>query len=332
MNTQLNHDNWCKGKKNVLTEQNKGFIALAKLTQEELKVTLENILKTYNYSPINMDGFLYAKGTNVPVLLVAHMDTTPTVITETGYQNRVRVQDFYELEQDGEHIITSPQGIGGDDRCGVYTILQILRETDYRPSILFVEDEEIGCVGSQKFCATDFLVDDIPDLNFMVQIDRRGSHDLVFYEDENWDFHKWCEKVTGWKEAWGTCSDISYLAPDSGVAAVNISSGYYDEHTVFESVVLEELRGSIEAVKKLLACGSEKKFHYVEGKVYSWNGLAYEYEDSSWRQGELYVVYSTNGTEKEAFEQGETEAEAFGNFFMEHPDVCFNDILDHDFY
>ena len=47
---------------------------LLNLTQAELKEFLYNYLTEFNMSPISDDGFLYAEG-NIPILLVAHMDT-----------------------------------------------------------------------------------------------------------------------------------------------------------------------------------------------------------------------------------------------------------------
>ena len=51
-------------------------------------------------------------------------------------------------------VAMSPQGIGGDDRCGVWMILQILRTANCH--VLFCEDEEVGCVGAKKFTKRSF--------------------------------------------------------------------------------------------------------------------------------------------------------------------------------
>lgn len=329
-----------KGIKNHYTEQNFTFIALTKLTQKDLKEVLSNTLSVYNYNPINGDGYVYAPQQNCPVLLIAHMDTTPTV----GGATRVPVKDFYEEEVDGKHIIASPQGIGGDDRCGVFTILQILRETNFRPAILFCEDEEVGCIGSQKFCKTE-LINEVKKLNFMVQIDRRGNHDLVFYDDGNYDWHDWCEQTTGWEEAYGSCSDISFIAPESGVAAVNISSGYYDEHTLYESVVMEEVRSTIDCVKKFLQNAEGNKFEYVATEVDYGNGwyryYGYDYDDYGYynREGKrvtyggMWILFETpDGKQDEDYIEGQNMNECFGVFFQAHGDVCYNNILDYEMY
>ena len=98
------------------------FEEILRMRQKELKHYLSGYLKKAGYSVINKKGFLYAKG-EVPVLLVAHLDTVhqekPSIICRS---------------EDGRYIM-SPQGIGGDDRCGVYMILQILNEV--RCHVLF---------------------------------------------------------------------------------------------------------------------------------------------------------------------------------------------------
>ena len=69
------------------------------------------------------------------------------------------VKDFYEYydEENERHIISSPQGIGGDDRCGIYMILEILKT--HKCSVLFCEDEEAGGIGSEKFCKTEYITE-----------------------------------------------------------------------------------------------------------------------------------------------------------------------------
>lgn len=80
------------------------------------------------------DGYIYAKG-DIPIMLVAHMDT-------------VHTKDVKEIYVSDYGNITSPQGIGGDDRCGIYMITQLLHK---KPYVLFTENEEIGCRGAKQF-------------------------------------------------------------------------------------------------------------------------------------------------------------------------------------
>ena len=134
---------------------------ILRFTQAELKEALYEALKAAGYAPISKKGYLYAPGT-LPVLLVAHLDTV----------HREPVRDI--CRSDDGTILMSPQGIGGDDRAGVYMALQILEQA--RCHILFCEDEETGGQGARKFAASGLT----PDVNYIVEMDRRGHDDAVF--------------------------------------------------------------------------------------------------------------------------------------------------------
>ena len=82
---------------------------------------------------------------------------------------------------DGRYLM-SPQGIGGDDRCGVYMILQIINEV--RCHVLFCEDEETGGNGARAFAGSGIQMD----VNYIVEMDRRGNNDAVFYDCSNPEF------------------------------------------------------------------------------------------------------------------------------------------------
>lgn len=160
-----------------------------------------------------------AEGT-IPVLLVAHMDTV----------HRQPVEQIC-YSADGA-VAMSPQGIGGDDRCGVWMILQILRTTNCH--VLFCEDEEVGCIGAKKFTGGSLR----PQVNYIVELDRQGNNDAVFYRCDNPEFEDFVTSF-GFETAGGSCSDISYIAPYLETAAVNISCGYYCEHQRHEYIHLE---------------------------------------------------------------------------------------------
>ena len=228
------------------------FVDMCKFTQDELKLVLPKLLIKEGYDDVVLgDGYIYAKG-DIPVLLTAHMDTV----------HKDPVKDFYEYydENKNQHIISSPEGIGGDDRCGIYMILNIIKT--HKCSVLFCEDEEIGGVGSKKFCKTE-LVNELTDLNYLIELDRANGTDAVFYNCINYDFIDFIEDNTGYKEAHGSFSDISNLSPACKVASVNLSCGYYNAHTTSEYVIVEEMLNTIETVKKLLDVEC-KQYEYKE--------------------------------------------------------------------
>lgn len=239
--------------------------------QAALKQFCKQFLEYKGYKPVSKDGYLYAKG-EVPVMLVAHLDT-------------VHKENVKEIFVSTDLNITSPQGIGGDDRCGVYTIFKTLIDTGLKPYILFAEDEEIGCVGSSKFEKDLHMYD--PEVNFIIEIDRKGSNDAVYYECGNEDFEKFITSY-GFETDYGSFSDIAVIAPTVGVAAVNLSSGYYKPHTTEEYINFNGLNNTIMRVEKIVtdvANNKTQKYEYIAvsryslSKLYGWNSLDYDWDD-----------------------------------------------------
>lgn len=302
------------------------FEMLCKKTQKELKEYVAKQLERTHNGVLIGDGYVYAPGT-FPVLLVAHMDTVHKEEPKT-----------FVYSKKGKSI-SSPQGIGGDDRCGVYMIFEVVKK--FNCSVLFCEDEEIGGVGSGKFLETD-LAKDLT-FNYIIEFDRNGKNDAVFYDCDNPEFEDFITKDF-YKTAWGSFSDISYLAPGLGCAAVNLSCGYYKAHTTSEYVVLQEMQDSIDAACKILERTTEDdKFEYIEckynflagnyyGKSYDSYGGYGSYDDGylSTQYDSYYLMqYEDKDGESQWYETyAYTRAEAIGNFCIAHPELPYSAILD----
>lgn len=289
------------------------FENICKMSQKQLKTYLTKHLKTLYTDVTSRNGFVYAKG-DFPVLLVAHMDT-------------VHREPVNQIVYTGKgNIIASPQGIGGDDRCGITMILEIIK--DYHCSVLFTEDEEIGCVGARKFVDQyDLGKIEVADVNYIIELDRKGDKDAVFYDCDNPDFADFILKEDDWVEDVGSFTDIVDIAPALGVAAVNFSCGYYNAHTKQEYVVLSEMHENIKKVKRLLErTTAEDKFEFIERKYESyWKQDASE---SYYQDGYYYFLAFDKGQATEEEVYACSEAEAYGIFLIEHPNLCANDIVD----
>jgi len=327
----------------------KKFKDFCYMTQEGVKEYMSKYLTYKNYEVIDEDGFLYAKG-DVPVLLVAHMDTV----------HKERCSSIVKV---GEKL-SSPQGIGGDDRCGVFIIANLIKK--YHCSVLLLEDEEIGTVGARKFTKTEYINN--LDVNFMIEFDRKGNNDAVFYSCDNKDFTDYVLEHTGYKLAIGSFTDISVLMPESKLCGVNLSCGYYNPHTTNEYVNYNEMLDTIEAAKALITAECEKPFEYV-AKTYQYsnynsNSRAYNNNNSSRRSIsyddydyaddindvygdeidslpikaskdvflELTVVIINEAKQEEfLFATGKTKAECWFDLFTSYPGTCFNDIVEYEF-
>lgn len=214
------------------------FEQIFRLSQGQLKEALVAELKALGYKPKSRKGFLYASG-DVPVMLIAHMDTVHRQLVE-----------HICYSSDGR-VMMSPEGIGGDDRAGIYMILRILQQA--RCHVLFCEDEEVGGQGARKFERSSIR----PEVNYLIELDRRGGNDAVFYGCYNQDFIKYiCD--FGFRESRGSFSDISVVAPHLDVAAVNISAGYYNEHRQHEFVRLDQMEENISRVQEIVLTSTER--------------------------------------------------------------------------
>lgn len=307
---------------------NKEFEKICRMSQKSLKNYVKQKLQVTYGKAIVEDGFVYAQG-KFPVLLVAHMDTVhhslPSVI----------------VYDETEDVISSPQGIGGDDRCGVYAVFEILKK--FNCSVLFTEDEEIGGVGARKFANSD-LVSEL-DFNYIIEFDRANANDAVFYECANDEFETFIT-LDFYKTAYGTYSDICEVAPALGCAAVNLACGYYKAHTKDEYVVLSEMEASIQAACAILERTTESdKFEYVEDEERSlryYGGYSnYDYVDAmeSYYAQKYYIIEYVNvyGAPEWYDTYARSKAEAVGHFVMDKPnmtydnivDVCFQDLYDY---
>lgn len=163
-------------------------------TQKQL---FKRLAKTFKPNALlNKGNFILVHG-QAPVMLIAHLDTV----------HEEPVRDIC-LSSD-KNILMSPQGIGGDDRCGVFALVKVYRLSKIKPWPLFTCNEEVGGLGAKKFCLAHSqrqLPTEIDKLKFIIELDRKGSHDAVFYR---------------------SFSDISLIAPELGIAAVNLSCGYF---------------------------------------------------------------------------------------------------------
>lgn len=207
-------------------------------TQAELFNTLRNEFRGAAFAK---DKFILVRG-SAPVLLVAHLDTV--------HAEPVQII----CKSDNGNILMSPQGIGGDDRCGVYALAKIHELSEVKPYLLFTCDEEIGGIGAEWFCRAHNgkrLPPELDTLKFIIEIDRRGSNDAVFYDCHNPDFEEYILS-SGFELAHGSFSDISFIAPELGVAAVNLSSGYYNPHTLHEYINRAELEHTIQRVIQII--------------------------------------------------------------------------------
>ena len=219
---------------------------ILKLKQEELLdyCYIDLLKKGYKKIKYTKD-YVYAEG-DIPILLVAHTDIVHS------NPPKLIVKDLAKM------IMWSPTGIGGDDRCGVYAILKICEA--FKPYVLFTTGEERGGLGVKKFVKEV----EKPNVKFIIEIDRRGNNQVVYYECGNEDFQKYIQSF-GFEKQHGSYSDVSTLSTEYDIAGCNVSAGYYNEHTTTEHIYLEHLDNTITKVMAILE--DENNIYYDCKKV-----------------------------------------------------------------
>lgn len=212
---------------------------ILELSEEELFTFLKiKLSQYYNKIIVKEDMYIIADG-ELPIGLVAHIDTvwstSPMII--------------YDSEKE---IMTGVHGLGADDRAGIFMILQLL-EAGFRPSIIFTNGEECGGIGSLDL-VKDYRKKEkfFTDLRCLIELDRTGHCDSVYYQSSNSSYEKWINSF-GFKTAKGTFTDISIIAPIWDVAAVNLSVGYYYEHCVNELLYIRFYEDTFDKMVKILS-------------------------------------------------------------------------------
>lgn len=182
------------------------------------------------------DLYILAGDENPNVILVAHYDT-------------VFDDDLY-LD---EPVFTENRILntyGADDGAGVLSLIYFNRQSIPKVAYLFTDLEEVGALGADAF-STDYSIEDFPDLKFLVEIDRKGLGQCVFYNNEPEDFKDFIAQF-GFREERGTSSDIRVIGRAFGIASVNLSAGYYNAHRNDEYLDLSHLAYTLSRIPALL--------------------------------------------------------------------------------
>lgn len=196
--------------------------------------------------------------------IVAHMDE---VCPNRGKGYRVIEEDGVLFGFDFRKKIF--QGIGGDDKNGIWVALRCLEKYDHIKVAFFV-GEEVGCVGSSESDMEFF-----DDCRFVLQCDRRGANDLItsvcgvelcseeFLASTNF-------REFGYKEKSGMLTDV-YTLKERGlkISALNISCGYHDPHTEHEYTVFSELENALSFVMNIIDRCTDVYPHEDIGGYYS---------------------------------------------------------------
>ena len=254
----------------VLNQQElKSLEQFFKLKQSQLLQAMRQYLSMKYEKVIATKDYVVAVG-DIPVGLVAHLDTVFNFMPEDIFYDRVK------------NVLWSPDGLGADDRAGVYSIVQIVK-SGLRPTIILTTDEELGCVGAST------LIKEMPEpptpLKYIIELDRRGANDCVFYQCNNTQFEAYVESFD-FVTNFGSYSDISIICPAWGVAGVNLSIGYNNEHSMSETLYVGHMFNTIKKVKNMLNDAEKADFY----KYITWNQMTHNSFSNAWNWDPSYGI------------------------------------------
>lgn len=245
--------------------------------KEHLMISfLENWL-TENNIPYYTDEFgnVYAtKKTNLQEnqffpCVVSHTDTVHIISNINILEKQLPDSDknlklsLTSVDDDGE-----PNGIGGDDKCGVYICLRLLRELPNVKAAFFVS-EEIGCKGSLNADPKFF-----EDVGYAIQFDAPENW-MVTYTcmgielfDIKSEFFDKCHNVLtedfNHKKNYlrHPYTDVYALRKKFDFACINISCGYYNYHKLDEYVVVDDVENSHDVGVKMIEQLGYNKYEF----------------------------------------------------------------------
>lgn len=213
----------------------------------------ENAMRNFikRYVKDNIPGASCTQKDGNIYIVKGEADTYPCVAAHLDQVQTKHSPDFRVLDIDGKLFGFSAQnarqeGLGADDKNGIWVALKCLDRFDAIKVALFKE-EEIGCGGSSIADMRFFA-----DCRFVIEADRRNGGDLItdicgpICSDEFLADIALIAEAHGYKSTHGLMTDVDALLDNNvGVSCINFSCGYYNPHTDAEYTVVSELENCL---------------------------------------------------------------------------------------
>lgn len=203
-------------------------------------------------------NILVVKGkTNLYPCVVSHMDTVHNFVPDFRVYKDIDDDDVL-FAMNGKQRV----GIGGDDKCGVFACLYLLK-TMPQIKVVFFSREENGCKGSTNINKEFFV-----DCRYLIQLDRRGSGDFIqTYWGNKTVSHEFSSEIGVMKKKYkyrnkiGTVTDVMKLWNNKvGVSCINLSCGYYNPHTESEYISIKDLWHSVKFTEEIINTMKPKRY------------------------------------------------------------------------
>jgi len=201
--------------------------------------------------------------------IVAHMDTVHNdqkfLIESNINLSIVETKEFgFTFLSALNPTNNTKTGIGGDDKCGIYICLELLKRVENIKVAFFVE-EECGMIGSKNLAKSFF-----EDVGYALQFDA---------PTKNW-FSMTCSGVRLWTEEFfhaiqgvlakygvdnisrDPFTDVVQIRKNFDFCCAVLPTGYYDQHSADEYVVEEHTNECVELGLEFIQTLGEKKYQF----------------------------------------------------------------------
>jgi hypothetical protein len=198
---------------------------------------------------------------------------TPCIVSHMDSVHKIKA-DLHPSEIDGnitgiDRTTMKQTGIGGDDKVGIFIALECLSKLDNIKAVFF-RDEEVGCLGSNEAYMHFFN-----DCTFVLQCDRKGNTDFITNasgtELSSKAFRKAIKPIVsnyGYSFANGMMTDVMTLKENGlKVSCANISCGYYNPHTDYEFVNINDVENCLNLVLALFMLINDEYPHTRQEKA-----------------------------------------------------------------
>ena len=247
----------------------------------------------------------------------------PCVVAHLDQVQKKHSRDFRAIETRDIIFGYSPskrrwEGLGADDKNGIWIALQCLARYD-AIKIAFFVGEEVGCVGSN---AADMAF--FENCRFVIQPDRRGYNDII--TKISWEqicseefLHAVEPNRFGYCPTEGMMTDVEALRGNGlAISCINLSCGYYEPHTDNEFTVKEDLMNCLYFVRHIIENCTKVYTYEIEYEAYSRN--FYGFEDYNTSEDMMLDIMMAH--------PDYTPEDAWETYCMNFPDFSREEFLD----
>ena len=224
-------------------------VDVAEYVKKKLFELQKNVFLTYTEDQTG--NILVTKGeSECYICLTCHLDTV--YVIKKNFQIIVD-QTKYSAKAGNEK-----NGVGGDDKCGIFAILQLLQSSTMPFKAVFFVDEKQNRTGANKIDISFFN-----DVGFLIAIDRQGKSDMVTtlnfkditINDNIRDYLMPIARKYGYMETGGKMSNVFTIQSrlkKKAVSAINISCGFFNPISNDEFIEQTALENCIKFISELL--------------------------------------------------------------------------------